>query len=136
MNQLNQLWGRLSWAQRIWLATAALAVSGGIFALNRWTQERDFKPLFSGLAPEDAGAVTSRLREMAVEYRLGSEGSEVLVPSAKVAEARLRSASSCSTKQILAQANLQNRSTSTGQSKVSWSAPSCPSARWSRLGFM
>src|SRR5215471_3103624 len=94
MNQLNKLWNRLSWPQRVWLAVAAVAVSGGIFALNRWTQERDFKPLFSGLAAEDAGAVTARLREMAVEYRLGGEGSEVLVPSGKVAEARLQLASS------------------------------------------
>jgi len=67
MNQLNKLWNRLSWPQRVWLAVAAVAVSGGIFSLNRWTQERDFKPLFSGLAPEDAGAVTARLREMAVD---------------------------------------------------------------------
>ena len=94
MNQFNKLWNRLSWPQRVWLAVAAVVVSAGIFALNRWTQERNFKPLFSGLAPEDAGAVTARLREMAVEYRLGGEGSEVLVPSGKVAEARLQLASS------------------------------------------
>ena len=93
MNQLTQLWSKLSWAQRIWLLAAAAAVVGALVLLKNWDQERDFKPLFSGLAPEDAGAITSKLREMAVEYRLSGEGSEILVPSAKVAEARLQLAS-------------------------------------------
>jgi flagellar M-ring protein FliF len=93
MNQLTQLWARFSWAQRIWLLTAAIAAVGGVIALKNWNQERDFKPLFSGLAAEDAGAVTAKLREMGVEYRLQGEGSEILVPSARVAEARLQLAS-------------------------------------------
>ncbi|MBV8842941.1 MAG: flagellar M-ring protein FliF [Bryobacterales bacterium] len=94
MNQLTQLWTKLSWAQRIWIAAAIAAAIGGIAALKNWNDERDFKPLFSGLAPEDAGAVTAKLRETGVQYRLAAEGSEILVPSAHVAEARLQLASS------------------------------------------
>src|SRR5579885_1755325 len=93
MGQLNQLWSRLTWAQRIWIGVAAAAVIGGLSYLNHWNQERDFKPLFSGLAPEDAGTITSKLRELGVEYRLASDGAEVLVPSEKVAETRLQLAS-------------------------------------------
>lgn len=93
MNQLSQLWKRLTWNQRIWIAAAALAVIGGLVELSHWNQERDFKPLFSGLAPEDAGTVTAKLRELGVEYRLGDNGSTILVPSEKVAEARLQLAS-------------------------------------------
>lgn len=93
MNQLTQLWKRLTWNQRIWIAAAAIAVIGGLAGLNHWNQERDFKPLLSGLAAEDAGAVTAKLRELNVDYRLGDNGSSVLVPSDKVAETRLQLAS-------------------------------------------
>jgi flagellar M-ring protein FliF len=94
VNQLSQLWTKLSWAQRIWIAAGIAAAIGAIIALKTWNEERDFKPLFSGLAAEDAGSLAAKLRELGVEYRLGEEGSEILVPSAKVAEARLQLASS------------------------------------------
>ena len=93
MNQFTQLWKKLTWSQRIWIAAAAIAVIGGLAGLNHWNQERDFKPLLSGLAAEDAGTVTAKLRELGIEYRLTDEGSSILVPSDKVAEARLQLAS-------------------------------------------
>ena len=93
MNQLTQLWTKLTWSQRIWIAATALAVIGGLAELNHWNQERDFKALLTGLAPEDAGTVTAKLRELNVEYRLGDNGSSISVPSEKVAEARLQLAS-------------------------------------------
>ncbi len=93
MEQLKQLWEGLSWAQRIWILVAALAVGGGITVFSRWNQERDFKPLFSNLAPEDAGALVAKLKESAIEYRLADNGASILVPSASVAEARLAMAS-------------------------------------------
>ncbi len=55
---------RLTWPQRIGLGCRRRAVIGGLAALNHWNQERDFKPLFSGMAPEDAGTVTAKLREL------------------------------------------------------------------------
>ena len=92
MNQLRQLFGRLTWPQRIWLAAAAVAVTGGIFALARWNQERDFQPLFTGLTAEDAGALTGKLRESGMDYRLADNGATILVASGSVAEARLQMA--------------------------------------------
>src|SRR5271155_2787434 len=93
MNQLRQIYDRLSWSQRIWIAIAAVAVVGGLAWVNYWNDERDFKPLFSGLADEDAGALVAKLHEGGFEYRLASGGSTILVPSDKVAEARLQMAS-------------------------------------------
>lgn len=93
MNQLTKLWNNLSWAQRIMLALAAAAVIASLTALNHWNQDRDFKPLFSGLAAEDAGAVTAKLRELGVEYRLSGDGGTILAPEEKIAEARLELAS-------------------------------------------
>jgi flagellar M-ring protein FliF len=93
MNQLRQLFERLTVAQRIWLAVAAIAVAGGLSALSHWNQERDFKPLFSGVAAEDAGPMLAKLREAGAEYRLEDNGSTVLVPSGRVAELRIEMAS-------------------------------------------
>jgi flagellar M-ring protein FliF len=93
MNQIAALFKRLTIAQRVWIATIAIAIGGGVWGLAHWNQERDFKPLFSGMAPEDAAPLLAKLRESAVEYRLTDGGSTVLVPSAKVAELRIDMAS-------------------------------------------
>jgi flagellar M-ring protein FliF len=93
MSQFKQIFDRLSWSQRIWIAVAVVAVIGGLTYVNHWNDERDFKPLFSGLADEDAGALVAKLHEAGVEYRLAANGSTILVPSDKVAEARLQMAS-------------------------------------------
>ncbi|HTB13051.1 MAG TPA: flagellar basal-body MS-ring/collar protein FliF [Bryobacteraceae bacterium] len=93
MNQLKQIYDRLSWPQRICILIAVAAVVGGLTWVNHWNDERDFKPLFTGLADEDAGALVAKLHEGGVEYRLANGGSTILVPSDKVAEARLQMAS-------------------------------------------
>jgi flagellar M-ring protein FliF len=93
MPQIKDLFVRLSWGQRAMLALAALGVIGGLLALQRWNDERDFKPLVSGLAAEDAGAVAAKLKEAGVDYRLRDDGSTILVPSARVADVRLELAS-------------------------------------------
>jgi flagellar M-ring protein FliF len=93
MNQFKQIFERLSWSQRIWIAVAVAGVIGGLLWFSRWNDERDFRPLFTGLADEDAGALVAKLHEAGVEYRLSSGGSTILVPSGKVAEARLQMAS-------------------------------------------
>ena len=89
MDQLKQLIAKLSWSQRIWVVVGALVAVAGLTALSRWNQERDFKPLFSDLAAEDAGALVAKIKESGIEYRLADNGSTILVPSASVAEARL-----------------------------------------------
>src|SRR5512141_1434460 len=89
MNQLTQILSRLSLKQKVSIVAAAVAVMAGLVAMSRWQKERDFKPLYTALAPEDAGQVVARLKESAVEYRLSENGGSVLVPSSKVAELRL-----------------------------------------------
>lgn len=89
MGQLKQLWDKLSWSQRIWMLVAAIAVGGGLVALSRWNDERDFKPLYTNLAAEDAGELVAKLKEGGIEYRLSENGGTILVSSARVAEARL-----------------------------------------------
>src|SRR6516165_5703204 len=92
MDQLKRHITSLSPRQRLTLAAAAALVIVGLVAATRWTRERDFRPLYTGLAAEDAGAVVQKLREAGVEYRLDAGGSAVLAPSAQIAELRLQMA--------------------------------------------
>lgn len=89
MNQLRQLYDRLTPRQRLSVAGGVLAMALAILGFVNWQKERDFRPLYTGLAAGDAGAVTARLRERNIEFRLEDGGGAVMVPSNKVAEVRL-----------------------------------------------
>jgi len=94
MNQIRKLLASLTLRQKLTLLAVAALVVGLLVALTHWRRERDFRPLYTGLAPEDAGAVVERLRSRGVDYRLAENGAAVLVPSARVAELRLEMAAS------------------------------------------
>ena len=89
---MKTLIANLSLTQRITIAIVALAAVGGIYALVHYQKEADFKPLFTGVAPEDAAAIVQKLREGGIDYRLPEGGGSVLVPSAHLAELRLNMA--------------------------------------------
>lgn len=87
---MNRLLSALSWKQALSILIIAGAVVAGLVAFSRWHVERDFRPLYSALSPEDAGAVLAKVRESGTEFRLTGNGTVVEVPSAKVAELRLQ----------------------------------------------
>jgi flagellar M-ring protein FliF len=93
MEQFRKLIASLTLGQRIMLLAAAILVAAGTFGFVRWRKESDFRPLFTNLAPEDAGAVIQKLRESGAEFRLDQGGSTVLAPSGRIAELRLDLAS-------------------------------------------
>jgi len=87
---VKQLLESLTRKQKITIAAVGVAVIAALLSFLHWNHERDFKPLYSGLAQEDAAAVLAKVRENGTEYRLGDGGSAILVPAAKVAEMRLQ----------------------------------------------
>lgn len=93
MDQIKKLIESLTWRQIVSIVAGAAAVIAALAWLSHWNRERDFRPLYSSLAPEDAAAVVAKIREGGSEYRLADNGSTVLVPSARVAELRLDVAS-------------------------------------------
>lgn len=93
MDQLYKLIAELSIRQRVTIVVTALAVVGAILFLSRWRTESDFRPIYTSLSPEDAGAVVQKLKESGTEFRLSENGASVLVPSSRVAELRLEMAS-------------------------------------------
>jgi flagellar M-ring protein FliF len=89
MNQLTRIWKSLSNVQRISLFLVPLLLSAiGVGGL-RWKHDADFRTLYSSLTPEDASAVTQKIKEAGIEYRLDETGATVTVPADRLAEARL-----------------------------------------------
>lgn len=89
MNQLVTIWKNFSRAQKATLVLVPIALVIAIFSFVNWKHDADFRVLYSNLAPEDAAAITQKMREGAIEFRLDETGSTVSVPSQKIAEARL-----------------------------------------------
>jgi flagellar M-ring protein FliF len=92
MEQLRKLFQSLTLRQKISIALVALVAGSLLYGVSHWRKEADFKALYTGLSPEDAGAVVQKLKEMGVEYRVSDSGSSVLASSARVAELRLEMA--------------------------------------------
>ena len=89
---MKKLLANLSLRQRITIALVVVLAGAGVYELIQYQQEADFRPLFTGVAPEDAGGIVQKLKEGGVDYRLGESGS-ILVPSARLAELRITMAS-------------------------------------------
>lgn len=89
MNQLARIWNSLSRTQQISLVLAPVLVCSAVLGLLKWKHDAGFRVLYSSLAPEDASAVTQKIREAGIEFKLDETGATVLVPSERLAEARL-----------------------------------------------
>ncbi len=50
--------------------------------------------MYTGLAPEDASAIVQKLREGGVDFKISSNGTEIMAPEDKVPELRLQMAGS------------------------------------------
>jgi|SRR5271157_424094 len=90
---MKKILANLSLRQRVTIALVIVLAGVGVYELVQYQQEADFRPLFTGIAPEDAGGVVQKLKESGVEYRLGEANGAILVPSARLAELRIAMAS-------------------------------------------
>src|SRR5580698_8882410 len=92
MDQVKKLLLALTPRQLMTIAIVAIAVVGGVMGFSRWERESGLKPLYSGLAPEDASAIVQKLHEGGVDYKITNNGTELLAPEDKVPELRLEMA--------------------------------------------
>jgi len=92
MEQFRKLVASLNLKQRVTIVVAAIAAVALCSALVHWKHESDFRPLFTGMAPEDAANIVQKLKESSAEYRLSDNGATVLVPEARLDELRLEMA--------------------------------------------
>jgi flagellar M-ring protein FliF len=89
---MKKILANLPVRHRITIAVVLVVAAVGLFTLVQRHREADFRPLFTGVAPEDAAAIVQKLKESGVEYRVPEEGGMVLVPSARLAELRINMA--------------------------------------------
>ncbi|HBA55520.1 MAG: flagellar M-ring protein FliF [Syntrophorhabdus aromaticivorans] len=66
-----------------------IAVIGGSVVGLSFIQKESYSTLFSGLSPEDASMVVTKLKEQKIPYKLGLGGTAIYVPSEKVYDVRL-----------------------------------------------
>ena len=92
MEQLKKLLASLTTMQRVTIVLCALAMAAGVMWFSRWQQDAGMRPLYTALSPEDASAMVAKLRESGVVYKVGENGTSLLVPEARVAELRLEMA--------------------------------------------
>ena len=89
MAQLTKLFASLSLKQKISIVSAVIAMIAALYNFTRWRHEQDFKPLYTGVAAEDAAGIVQKIKESGSEYRLSETGGVISVPADKVAELRL-----------------------------------------------
>jgi flagellar M-ring protein FliF len=92
MDQLKKLLLSLTPRQLASILIVAITVVGGVVAFSRWERDASLRPLFTGLAPQDASAIVEKLRESGVDYKIANNGTELLAPEDKVPELRLQMA--------------------------------------------
>src|SRR5438067_10332078 len=79
--------------RNIALGAAAAAVIAIMVAVWMWSQQPEYRVLFSNYTDRDGGAITASLDQMGVKYKFSEGGSAILVPSDQVHDVRLKLAS-------------------------------------------
>lgn len=71
-------------------AALAVAVMAGVWM---WSQQPDYRVLFSNFSDRDGGAIVASLQQMNIPYKYAEGGGAILVPATQVHDARLKLAS-------------------------------------------
>jgi flagellar M-ring protein FliF len=75
------------------LGIGAAVLVAVVLGLIVWSNEGDYKVLYANLSDKDGGAIIAQLSQMNIPYRHSDGGAAILVPAAKVHDARLKLAS-------------------------------------------
>ncbi len=80
-------------ARNLALAIGAALVVALMVGAWLWSQQPDYKVLFSNFTDRDGGAIVTSLQQMNVPYKFAEGGGAILVPASQVYDARLKLAS-------------------------------------------
>ncbi|MGM9486028.1 flagellar basal-body MS-ring/collar protein FliF [Ideonella sp. YS5] len=87
---MKSLWGGLGRGARWGLGLGVAVILAATLAIGWWAWHTDYEVLFSKLSAQDAAAMTRELDQMKVPYRLGDDGTTILVDRATVHQTRLK----------------------------------------------
>ena len=92
MVYLERIWqgfGALPGPRKMTLLIVSVLVIASIMTFVHFTNQEDYRILFSNLTNEDASDIVTKLKEKKVPYQISSSGDTISVPSGQVAEIRL-----------------------------------------------
>lgn len=75
---------------KLMLVAGIAAVVAVMVVFWLWSQQPDYRVLYSNFSDKDGGAIVAALEKMNVPYKFSEGGSAILVPAAQVHEARLK----------------------------------------------
>ena len=78
---------------KLMLLAGVAAVVAVMVVFWMWSQQPDYRILFSNYSDKDGGAIVAALEKMNVPYKFSDSGSAILVPAEQVHTARLKLAS-------------------------------------------
>ncbi len=81
--------GDLPLRSKLAMGAGLVALAGAVLAVTLWSSQGDYRPLFTGLADKDGGAVIGQLAAMQVPYK-HEAGGTILVPANQVYELRMK----------------------------------------------
>ncbi len=87
-NMSNMALGGLG--QKLMLLAGIAAVLAVMVVFWLWSQQPDYRVLFSNYADKDGGAIVAALEKMNVPYKFSESGTAILVPAEQVHQARLK----------------------------------------------
>ena len=87
--QILNIYKNMPLSRKIMTGVMILVVIAGFFTMFLWANKIEFQPLFTNLTPEDAAAITTKLQEKRIPYKIEGDGNVITVPSDKVYESRL-----------------------------------------------
>ena len=93
LEKLKSLIDGMSQKQRITAVVGGLFILLALGATFYITSRPDFVPVFTDLSEQDAAAITAKLKEMEIQFKLGKGGAVVMVPSRDADRAKLQLAS-------------------------------------------
>lgn len=94
ISQITNTWRQLKLAQRVSVAVAATLTLALICALVYFSSQPEYGVLFSDLKPTDAQSIVEKLKADNVPYLLSNNGTTLSVPTNRITELRLQTASS------------------------------------------
>ncbi len=87
--QFLAFWQGLDALRRFALVGAVVAVLGGTLYIANASNQETYAYLFTDLAVDDAAAISTKLKELKVPFRVAAGGSAIEVPELRVHELRL-----------------------------------------------
>jgi flagellar M-ring protein FliF len=94
--RIRTLWDAQTRQTRIFYVIGIGVLVAGVFALSYlyFGRQPDYQTLFSNLSADDATAVTQRLKDDKIPYRVSSDGKTVYVPGSDLSDERVAIAGS------------------------------------------